>query len=464
MLVDPSGRYVVTYAMYRAGDSTIRVWTPSNGARIRDYSPTTISYPINRMLFTHGGEHLVIHTVSGRATWFGLLDGATGRSIPNGISGGGVIRFSPDRSRIVVGSWLTMSFYDAATGRLESSYPTEGYAIRFSQDGSEWFQVTPVGGRTIMQIRRTEDGSLVRTIDLEPEGGPRDISPDFGSIATVTSSQSSPILSVYDAATAQLKYSIQRGGRAIHQIAFSQDGQMFAAWGDDHVVTVYGTAQGNVVREIYQPNASGFEFGDDGASLLISSQSGILVVALPFAPGGERLVPVPPYAGLPRTSSDRRFLLSAMRTVDVYSYRTGTRLHVYGDSLTSRAGGYHTAAEFEPGGGSIVTITTFGDILRFRIDGILGAPDDPVRDAGELHIAPSIASDRVRVSYVATERGIARLDLVDPAGRRVLARERAVEGGTVRDELDVSGLATGVYLMRVVLGERVLTARVMVMR
>ena len=95
--------------------------------------------------------------------------------------------------------------------------------------------------------------------------------------------------------------------------------------------------------------------------------------------------------------------------------------------------------------------TTFVVVDAIRLTGLgLGnaAEPDP-EDALHLRLAPNPARDRLAVSLTLRQPGEVRARLADALGRTVQSTSRAMGAGEGQVEIDVSGLAPGVYHLRV---------------
>ena len=88
----------------------------------------------------------------------------------------------------------------------------------------------------------------------------------------------------------------------------------------------------------------------------------------------------------------------------------------------------------------------------------------PALSALALAAGPNPARGEVTARFALPDARPARLELLDLAGRRVAAREVSGAGAHAERFGDLGALAPGVYLLRLVHGGAVRTARVAVIR
>jgi surface protein len=115
------------------------------------------------------------------------------------------------------------------------------------------------------------------------------------------------------------------------------------------------------------------------------------------------------------------------------------------------------------------------DSVSYRVkvkEGDLTYLSDPVtvrRDVNELQLLgtfPNPASQRATVRYAVPEEtdGTVRIHLYDVMGRRVRIVRRTTEAGRRKQNIDVSGLASGIYFLRLTDGEATRTQKMTVVR
>jgi hypothetical protein len=91
----------------------------------------------------------------------------------------------------------------------------------------------------------------------------------------------------------------------------------------------------------------------------------------------------------------------------------------------------------------------------------LGAPDAVTLAAPY----PNPAGDRATIRYTIPEgRQDVQLELFDVMGRRVRTLVRGTEAGRHQHRIDVSGLSSGVYLLRLRVGTTAKTRRLTVVK
>ena len=109
--------------------------------------------------------------------------------------------------------------------------------------------------------------------------------------------------------------------------------------------------------------------------------------------------------------------------------------------------------------------TQAADRFVLRIGDGLAAVEAPVTELALGVPAPNPTSGAARVAFAVPEAGPARLAVYDVRGREVAVLvDRAVEAGRHEATLEASGLAAGVYVVRLEAGGRVLTTRAAVVR
>lgn len=84
-----------------------------------------------------------------------------------------------------------------------------------------------------------------------------------------------------------------------------------------------------------------------------------------------------------------------------------------------------------------------------RSSGTSAAPDETAATGMRLSAAPNPATDRLVVGFAADAAGSATLRVVDASGRTVRSLEIAVSAGVNRPAVDLAGLASGLYVVRV---------------
>lgn len=102
--------------------------------------------------------------------------------------------------------------------------------------------------------------------------------------------------------------------------------------------------------------------------------------------------------------------------------------------------------------------------LSYRADGVSNEGGNQDAHAVEIgSIYPNPATQSARVSFSIAESGSVRLMLFDVLGRRVSTMvDGEIAGGSHEAHLDVSGLASGVYVLRLETGAHVTTRRITV--
>jgi hypothetical protein len=84
-----------------------------------------------------------------------------------------------------------------------------------------------------------------------------------------------------------------------------------------------------------------------------------------------------------------------------------------------------------------------------RSESTTSAPDETISTGRSMSAWPNPASDAVIVAFDAASRGAATLSIVDATGRAVRSSRIEVVEGANRRPVDLGGLASGVYLVRI---------------
>jgi WD40 repeat protein len=461
MAIDRNGRYAVTWSAQREGDSTMRVWEIERGARIRDYGLADLAYPLRDALVTADGSSFVVLTAHSRATWIGLLDGATARTLPSGPGSGDVtVGFMPDRSAIVIGDAdRVMRFYDAGSGALIREYRTEGTVLRFSDDMRTWVEIVrsdPVR----LRMRETSTGALLRELPFVMEA-PRAvaITPDFATVAWVPDfSDAIRIVSVADGH--QIR-EIGGQGSAVLTLDFDGTGAKLSGYGANTDICMWEVATGGLLRRIGSVGSlARFSPGGAGVNQVVPNGLGIWGVE----PPDDRSIGL--WAGLGANytvTPDERWLLYAGVDIAAVDYHEGKIYYTFRDSVDLWPAQY-TRLTSDQWSESFVSVTWLGDVTRWRIRGVLAAPDETDVARSMLSIAPGVARDEVRVGHEVAVSGPVAIELFDARGVRVFGRSETREVGSHVESIDVGALAPGVYTVRIRSGDEVGTGRVVVVR
>jgi hypothetical protein len=157
--------------------------------------------------------------------------------------------------------------------------------------------------------------------------------------------------------------------------------------------------------------------------------------------------PTPAYAwalGTSGTSYNMAYALAATPTGDLY---------VGGELRGTASFGSHTITGVPLNTNATVAWAHDGSLLA------TAAPAAPTA----LTLSPNPAHSQVTVQLpTGLAAGLATLTLLDNVGRSVRARAVALAAGSTQTTFDVAGLAPGVYALRVAVGERTGTTRLVV--
>ena len=152
--------------------------------------------------------------------------------------------------------------------------------------------------------------------------------------------------------------------------------------------------------------------------------------------------------------------------IHLWDLRTGEEVYTYDDYQ-----GIHTELEFTPDGEHLVSFTSDGALISWNVPAFIKSSDNVSSVAttgeGRIPFSTSATFDRgsssLHILLDLPERSDVRLDLYDLRGERVGGRsEWLMEKGKGRVEYNLSNLPDGIYLYRIVAGERIGEGKVIV--
>jgi len=99
----------------------------------------------------------------------------------------------------------------------------------------------------------------------------------------------------------------------------------------------------------------------------------------------------------------------------------------------------------------IVTNACGSDTMTYNINVNIGLDENPL--ANSLNVYPNPADYRVNVNFTAVNSADAVIRLIDAQGREVLRSNERAQGGVFNYSMDVSDLASGMYMIEIQSGE-----------
>jgi WD40 repeat protein len=459
MVLDQGGLQAITYSTMAEGDSTMRIWRIADGARLHDFGLPGVGFPLGKAVVDRG--RLVVMTSTGSAVWIDTTDGAVLRSIGTGLGKAhGVISFlDADNEVVVAAGDGTMRFYDGGTGALRHSYATEGIALRFSRDGSSWIELDRKSRRTL-RLRETATGALLRVLPFAlDEAQLIAISDDLERVAWGPTAGRA--IYVHDASSGRRLYSLQSAGPGTVDLAFSPNGAVLAEVGG-YYLALWNMNDGTLRAMTYE---SGLTHFTPSGREIVRAFSGYMSVSSIDAVGTESrrfATSSSHFAQVIALTSNEQWLIHAGDSLRAIAFYRGVVDHTYFDPVFAQFAYGYSRVVIDRRNESFISINTTGDIVRWRMSGVLAAPDDGRTTGADVTVIPSTARDRVRIAFDVQSSGKQTLELVAATGERVLSRSLAHDMGPAVEIVDVGELPSGLYLVSLRMGERRLTGRVVV--
>jgi WD40 repeat protein len=287
----PDGKSLVT------GDvrSVVRLWDTNQGQELQSFHHDRIvrwgfiSYPyVRRVEFSPDGTLLSAAGDGGLARVWGSATGRDILQLPRQLGSVSALAFSPDGKTLVLGGEEgIVRFFDVTTGQEVRQFsisagPNDAkvHGLAFSPNG----KLIAVGGRREAQLwDAAQDIRLhtLRTPGLFPELA---FSPDGRTLVT---GDFSSTLVLWDTGTGQQLREIpvpepdtEELVITVRSVAYSRDGKMVAAAGDEGVVRFWDAVTGLEVGQFkgHLQRISSITFSSDGQKLASSSWDGTVLL------------------------------------------------------------------------------------------------------------------------------------------------------------------------------------------
>jgi WD40 repeat protein len=458
MVIDPDGARAVTYSINREADSTMRVWRIDDGARIHDFGLSGLQFPLGKAVFD--GGRLVVTTSIGTAAWIDTADGSGLRSIGTGTGTPLAVISFLGSDVVAAGADRMMRFYDGATGALLRLYPIAGDLLGFSRDGASWIEHRREADDDTLRLMETSSGRLLRAYPIDlVEVGPIAISDDLQRVAWRPGR--GDVIHVDELATGRRLQSLQCVAGTTRDLIFSPNGKLLAEVGDV-LIGLWRLDDGSLVKKVYGPGPAGFS--PSGREIIQSHGGAVQISSIEPRLTEARWIATSPSPNSVEQSfamtSDERWLIHSSNQLLAISYARGIIHHDYVDPKYVQLAYGYAPATIDRREETFVTHNMLGDIVRWRMSGVLAAPDDGRTTGADLTVIPSTAHDHVRIAFDVQSGGKQTLELVSATGERVLSRSLAHDMGPAVEIVDVGELPSGLYLVSLRMGERRLTGRV----
>lgn len=457
MAHDAEGRYLVTYCQVASdGDSTMRIWTPADDARIRDYALRTVN-PLAIAAISSDAREIVGMTRYGEIVAIDLLSGEV-------------------RARI------TRDFIARVTapagGDDGAQFMVAG-AFAYLHDSSGAFRHTlgPMHNY-IPPVRATSDGSLFAVTDWDhirvwvlDSSGAVVHSPGLRWVHAMTMDRAGTML--VRAYESTISISNARTGseimtlttpKHVRRLALSRDGRRLAVGCVEGTVIVFDLALRveQFRRRSRSSSIVDLDIADEAKQIIALNAAGELSIwsATDSIGSTRRLVgdSLTNFVVAP----DRRTIVVGGDSIYLYSLPRVERITALIDPVDHLRQSYQVG--YFPTLGGLITSSTDGDLIRWELPGLLPPLSAPLPEQtlAPLTIHPTITERFVTVAHAARS-GPFMITLYDRLGRRA-----AVFGpfDASREEatIDLGELSPGPYVVALDDGTRVASRCILVRR
>jgi eukaryotic-like serine/threonine-protein kinase len=345
---DPAGKTVLT----RTDEPHVYLWDPAASRLVAP--PLAHDGPVRAATFSLSGEHVATGSADGNVR---LWDARSGQLLRTLVQGGPVnaLAYRKDGLLAVATEAGAVRFWDPRTGQNGApalALPAAVYHVGFSPDGRRVVTADAGGfarvwevatGQAVAEPLPHRDHRAQNEFAIAYRCWPV-FSPDGQTVMTV---QPEKVARVWDLASREQRYALEKHGTPLHQVLFTPDCSRLLALAGN-TTCVYELASGKRIRSLRHPREAPHAcFSPDGKTLATCSTGGLIhlwktasgteldqplrcgdgVQSLAFSPDGQSLLAAS-YDGTARV-----WRLAAPERVRRHAYDRG-----HADRITFRRG------------------------------------------------------------------------------------------------------------------------------